>query len=303
MLQRFSGTEGRRFIIEALETQLVVAGNALVAETLCDVSEIEGVEPGSVIMAQGDPANDICFLLSGSTSVSIYGREVAVRDAGEHVGEMALLSPGQPRSATVIARNEVVLARAPAQAFIDLANCHPSLWRNLARALSDRLRQRSASIKRVNATPALFIGCSVESLAIAEAIKARLGQAEIEVNLWTEGVFKPSTFALESLEMQLARSDFAALVLGPDDEVTSRDKTAAAPRDNVVFELGPLHGRPGARPGGLWSSRRDMEVKVPSDLGGFTLLTYTLEGESAPYEVVEPACAQLIDAIAAAGPR
>ena len=271
-------------------------------ETLCDVSEIEGVEPGSVIMAQGESANDICFILSGSTSVSIRGREVAVRDAGEHVGEMALLSPGQPRSATVTARNDVVLARAPAQAFIDLANCHPSLWRNLARTLSDRLRQRSASIARVNATPALFIGCSLESLAIAEAIKARLGQAEIEVNLWTEGVFKPSTFALESLEMQLARSDFAALVLGPDDEVTSRHKTAAAPRDNVVFELGLFMGALGhART--FVVKPRDMEVKMPSDLGGFTPLTYTPEGESDPYEAVEPACAQLIDAIAAAGPR
>lgn len=168
--------------------------------------------------------------------------------------------------------------------------------------MSDRLRQRSASVERVNATPALFIGCSAESLAIAEAIRARLGQAEIEVNLWTEGVFKPSTFALESLEMQLARSDFAALVLAPDDEVTSRDKTAAAPRDNVVFELGLFMGALGhartfvVKPG-------NTEVKIPSDLGGFTLLTYTLEGESAPYEAVEPACTQLIDAIAAAGPR
>ncbi len=302
MLQRFSGTEGRRFVIEALETQSVLAGNDQAAETIFDVSEIEGLEPGSVVMAQGDPANEICFILSGSTSVSIGGREVAVRNAGEHVGEMALLNPGQPRSATVTARQEVVLARAPAQAFTDLANCHPSLWRNLARSLADRLRQRSAFIRRINTTPALFIGCSVESLPVAEAIKARLRETEIEVTLWTEGVFKPSTFSLESLEGQLARSDFAVLVLAPDDEVTSREKTAAAPRDNVVFELGLFMGALG-RARTFLVKPRDTEVKIPSDLGGFTPLTYTLAGESDSYEALGPACAQLIAAIAAAGPR
>ncbi len=302
MLQRFSGTEGRRFVIEALETQPVVAGNALVAETLCDVSRIEGVEPGSVIMAQGDLANDICFVLSGSASISISGREVAVRDAGEHVGEMALLNPGRPRSATVTARQEVVLARTPAQAFIDLANCQPSLWRNLARSLADRLRQRSAFIQSINTTPALFIGCSVESLSIAEAIRARLGETEIEVTLWTDGVFKPSTFTLESLETQLARSDFAALVLAPDDEVTSRSQTAAAPRDNVVFELGLFMGALGhART--FVVKPRDTEVKIPSDLGGFIPLTYTLAAESDPYEALGPVCAQLVAAIVSAGPR
>ena len=248
MLQRFSGTEGRRFVIEALETQLVVAGNALLAETLCEVSHIEGVEPGSVIMAQGDPANDSCFLLSGSTSVSISGREIAVRDAGEHVGEMALLNPGQPRSATVTAIHEVVLARAPAQAFIDLANRHPSLWRNLARALSERLRQRSTSIERVNETPALFIGCSVESLAIAEVIRARLSQAEVEVNLWTEGVFKPSAFALESLGDATGPVRLCGLVPGTGRCGDQPGQNGGSAQGQRCLRTRTLHGRPGARP-------------------------------------------------------
>ena len=302
MLQRFSGTEGRRFAIEALATQSAVAGDAELAEELCDLCEIEGREPGSIIMAEGDPANDVCFLLSGSASVAVHGRVVAVRDAGQHVGEMALLDPGRPRSATVTAQGEVVLARIPAAAFIDLANCRPSLWRCVARTLADRLRQRNSLVTGSRAAPVLFVGCSVESLPIAEAIKARLSQTEIEVNLWTDDVFKPSTFTLESLEAQLARSDFAALVLAPDDRVTSRDDTAAAPRDNVVFELGLFMGALGhART--FFVKPRDTDVKIPSDLAGFTPLTYTLDPETEPYGALEIACGQLVRAITSAGPR
>ena len=79
MLQRFSNPDGRRFVIEALEVQPVIAGYPQLAEALYDVSEIEDWEPGSIIMEPGDPANEICFILSGSMSVLIHGREVALR--------------------------------------------------------------------------------------------------------------------------------------------------------------------------------------------------------------------------------
>ena len=301
MLQRFSNPDGRRFVIEALEVQPVIAGYPQLAEALYDVSEIEDWEPGSIIMEQGDPANEICFILSGSVSVLIHGREVALRDAGQHVGEMAILNPGQPKSATVIAKQEVVIACIPAAAFADHANSHPLLWRNVARSLADRLRQRNAAVQNPNSAPSVFVGCSAESLAIGETVKTRLSHANIDVHLWTDDVFRPSTFMLESLEMELARSDFAALVLAPDDAVTSRNTTMAAPRDNVAFELGLFIGALGHTRTFLISPS-DADIKIPSDLAGFTPLTYSMTGGSAPYKALEPACTRLIDAITVAGP-
>ncbi len=179
MLQRFSGTEGRRFAIEALATQRILSGDHRLAEEFCDLSEIESHEPGSVIMAEGDPSNEVCFLLSGSTSVVVHGRVIARRDAGQHVGEMALLDPGQPRSATVSANDEVVLVRTPAATFIDLADCHPSVWRNVARSLAGRLGQRNRLVASSRNAPALFVACSTESLPIAEVIKARLVKTDL----------------------------------------------------------------------------------------------------------------------------
>ena len=304
MLQRFTGPDGPRFVMQALEIQPIIGANPELATKLRDSCSIERWEPGAVIMQEGTPHNDICFILSGSASISFQGREVAVRQSGQHVGDMALLNPGLPRSATVMAREEVVIARVAATEFGELTGAHPSLWRNVARTLADRLRQRNEFVKAANLKPTVFIGCSGESLAIADAIKAELNQADanVEVRLWSEGVFKPSTFTLESLERELRQADFAALVLAPDDIVTSREKTEAAPRDNVIFELGLFIGALGhsrtfvIRP-------HDVDVKMPTDLAGFTTLPYAVGNETEPRDAVASTCAELMEAMRAAGPR
>ena len=304
MLQRFTGPDGPRFVTQALEIQPIIGANPELATKLRDSCSIEGWEPGTVIMQEGAPHNDICFILSGSASILVQGREVVVRQAGQHVGDMALLNPGLPRSATVMAREEVVIARVAATEFSELADAHPSLWRNLARTLADRLRQRNEFVKAANPIPTIFIGCSGESLAIAETIKAKLSLADtnVEVRLWSDGVFQPSTFTLESLERELRHADFAALVLAPDDVVTSREKTVPAPRDNVIFELGLFIGA-------LGHSRTfvvrplDVDVKMPTDLAGFTTLPYTVGEEIDPRDAVVSTCAELIEAMRAAGPR
>ena len=304
MLEQFTGAHGRRFVAEALETQPVIATHPELATTLQDACSIEGWRPGAVIIQEGAPGNDICFILSGSVSILVNGREVAVRRMGQHVGEMALLSPGRPRSASVVAQEEVVIARTSSSEFSRLANAHPAIWRNLARVLADRLRQRSAFVKPTNAVPVLFIGCSSESLAIGTAIEGKLADVspDIEVHLWSHGVFQPSTFVLESLERELSRADFAALIVAPDDVVTSRENTVAAPRDNVVFELGLFIGALGhARTFLIRPS--DAEIKIPTDLSGFTPLAYKVGFGEEAREAVTPVCMALVEAIGAAGPR
>ena len=63
------------------------------------------------------------------------------------------------------------------------------------------------------------------------------------------------------------------LVLGPDDEVVSRNEKSDAPRDNVILELGLFMGA-------LSHERtfmiipREYDIKVPTDLRGLTSLSY-----------------------------
>ena len=303
MLQRFVGEDRRRFVIEALESQAMIGGQVDLAKVACGASTIHLWEPGEILVVEGDWNDDIWFLLAGSVSVSVQGRRVAIRTAGQHIGEMALLDPAAPRSATVVAEEEVVAARISAASFRDIADAHPTLWRNLARDLAERLRQRNRFVGPANDIPELFLGCSTESLTVAEAIKAGLSGSGIDVRLWSDGIFRPSTFAIESLEVELARADFAALVLAPDDTVISRDVSSPAPRDNVVFELGLFMGALGHTRTFLVLPENSLN-KIPSDLDGFTAVTYTVTGPGGDLRrAVESACRDLVEVMRSAGPR
>ena len=239
MLERFTGQEGRRFVVEALRGQPIIGD---LAEIICDNAEVIGFGTGSTILQESASDNEICFILTGVVSIRVVGREIAVRTAGQHIGEMTVVNPGQPRSASGVAEGEVVIARLPAAAFIDLAESNPRLWRNIARELAERLRQRNRFVAAVNPRPVLFVGCSAESLHIARAIQSALDHDPIVVEIWTDNIFEASSFPIESLERESPRVDFAALVLSPDDKIISRDTSSDAPRDNLVFELGFFMG-------------------------------------------------------------
>ena len=90
--------------------------------------------------------------MTGIVSIRVSGREIAARTAGQHVGEMALLDTGRPRSAAAVADGEVVVARITAAAFTMLADANPRMWLNVARVLAERLRKRNRFVSP--ATPA-----------------------------------------------------------------------------------------------------------------------------------------------------
>ena len=303
MLERFKGAEGKRRLVEALRAQRVIGDNGDLAKAVADSARVQRFEPDSVLIHDMDVGNDVYFILSGVVSIRVMEREVAVRTAGQHIGEMALLDPGQPRSASAVAVDgEVVAARLSESDFNFIAESNPRLWRNVARELAGRLRQRNRFIAKPNPRPVLFLGCSTESLTVTRAIQMGLEHDPIVVKVWTDEVFTPSMFAIESLENQLASTDFAALVLSPDDMVVSRNVTSGAPRDNVIFELGLFMGA-------LGHSRvflvypREVEVKIPTDLAGITALTYppALAGELR-HEVAS-VCYDIRRVILSEGPR
>ncbi len=302
MLQRFSGQDGRTHLVEALEIQPIINGDTAIAEEISGCVEVEPFGPGSSVIEESAPDNDLFFILAGVVSIRVSGREIAVRTAGQHIGEMALLDPGQPRSAGAVADGEVVAARIPAAAFTVLADANPGLWRNVARVLADRLRQRNRFVPPANPRPVMFLGCSTESLSIGRAIQSALEHDPIVVRVWTDDTFKVSQFPVESLEQELAKADFAALILSPDDTVISRNSEVQAPRDNLVFELGLCIGALGHSRTFLLQPR-GLDIKIPTDLAGFTPLTYQT-GPDVPNSVaVASACEDMRVAIQASGPR
>ena len=272
------------------------------AEALAASAEVTPFTSGSIIIEESAPDNDLYFILAGTVSIRVFGREIAVRTAGQHFGEIALLDPGKPRSASVVADGETVTARMSAAAFATLADTSPRLWKNVARTLANRLSQRNRLVRPMNPRPALFVGCSAEALPIGKAIQSALEHDPVVVRVWTDDTFKASQYPIESLEVELGKVDFAALVLSPDDEVISRNRTREAPRDNLVFELGLFMGALGRsrtfliRPHGT-------DIKIPTDLSALTALTYQSDPGGTNSTDTASVCNELRATIMAMGPR
>lgn len=302
MIERFTSQDGHPTLIQALNSQSTLFGEGSLVEAICDQAEVLGFAPDETIIEEAAPSNEIYFIVSGTVSIRVRDREIAVRTAGQHIGEMSVLDPSQRRSASAVADGEVVVARVTAAAFSKIADSFPQLWKNIARELASRLRQRNRYVLPRNPRPVLFVGCSTEALDVGREIQTVLDHDPIIVKVWTDGIFKAGNFPVESLEQELQVADFAALVLSPDDTVISRDVATDAPRDNILLELGFFMGAL-SRLRTFLLVPREVDVKIPTDLAGITPLTYKSEVQPVTAAAVVGACNEMRKLILAAGPR
>ena len=99
------------------------------------------------IIGDQDETNDVYFIVSGQVRVTVFspsGKEVSLRDlpAGKGFGEMSAID-GAPRSATVIALSDTVLASMPAEAFRRVLNDHPDVAAKMMQYLASLVRKLS----------------------------------------------------------------------------------------------------------------------------------------------------------------
>lgn len=305
MISRFQGEEGKKRLITALRSQQIVQDEESLAAELADAVQLIQIEPGTpagALIKQGGTDNDIYLIISGQVSIRINGREIATRASGTHVGEMALIDPAARRNASIIVTQPTVFGRIAEPVFSAIAQRYPQLWRRLALELANRLRQRSAFVPIPNEKPFLFIGSSVESLPIAHEIQSGLSHDPLLATVWTDGVFRASRTSIENLLATVAKSDFALLVLTPDDTVTTRDETKAVPRDNCIFELGLFMGALG-RDRTLIVKPRGSDIKMPSDLLGLTPLEYAPGTPDTLPARIAPVCNDVRKIVASLGPQ
>ena len=302
MIERFQDESGARRLIEALRQQRFLQGDSEVAAELSRIAVLREFNSGEVIIAEKASDNDLYCILAGKVAVHVNGRHVAVRSAGDHVGEMAMIDPSARRCATVIAIDETVVAHVPEQSFVDFADKHPRLWRLLAVELCNRLRQRNALVRMVNTVPVLFVASSVESLPIAREIQDGLKHDDVVVRIWTDKVFGVSRFPMEDLELAISEADFGLIVVGPDDKIVSREMPHDVPRDNVIFELGMCMGIL-ARCRTFILRPKGIDIKIPTDLLGLTPLDYNPGGGKNLPSFLGPVCNELRRVIADRGSR
>jgi CRP/FNR family cyclic AMP-dependent transcriptional regulator len=141
LIDRFSGADGRRLLVDALSSQAIFLGERPIAEEIAEVAILQEYSADAIIIEQGAADHDIFFIIVGSTSILIHGRQVNTRGPGQHVGEMALIDPSATRSATVVAREPTLVARVSEPNFVRIADKYPKVWRCFAMQLAERLRQ------------------------------------------------------------------------------------------------------------------------------------------------------------------
>jgi len=276
-MPRFTGKTGRRNLLNAICAQRAVANDRSLARRLISSGSVHTLPANRTVVRQGGADNDIYMLVFGSVSIVINKREIAVRSAGTHVGEMALLDSTARRSATILTREETVVLQISEPKVTRVARDYPDFWRRLAIELASRLRERTRFIREPNSVPLVFIGSSRESLKEATHIEQALSRHRVTCKLWTQDVFQLSRTAIEDLVEASGECDFAVLFLTPDDLTVSRRRKRVSPRDNVVFELGLFMGAIG-RNRAYIVIPKGADIKLPTDLLGVTHASYERGG-------------------------
>jgi len=298
MKELFEGTVNEPRLIAAIAEQYLVGCQKDAAEALLRQGSLMEFRAGQVLIDQRASTSDVFFIIAGKCNILVGQTIVATRGPRDAVGEMVVIDPTAPRSATVRATEPMLVFSVPAGAFEQVAVQYPSVWRAAAKVLAQRLREREKFHRGIRQVPVTFVGSSSESVNIAQIVQSVI-EGPTEAVLWTSGVFGPSAVTIEALTSQAEHADFAVIVLGPDDEVISRRKRQNAPRDNVIFELGLFMGALG-RERTFMIHEEGLKLKIPTDLLGVTRVTYgsqgTLQAE------IAGACAQIVQAIHRLGP-
>jgi MFS family permease len=96
------------------------------------------VDPGTVIVREGDAGDRFYIVAEGELEVSQYGREISELDAGGYFGEIALLRD-VPRTATVTAKTNAVLYALDRDDFLSAVTGHPQSAEAAETVMSARL--------------------------------------------------------------------------------------------------------------------------------------------------------------------
>lgn len=128
----------RVLLLKSTDIFCDIPGELLVQ--VAELAEEVCFEPDEVLLKEGDAGDCMYLIVSGRVRVLILGARVAELHERECVGEMSLLD-SEPRSATVIADNDVITLRIDQKPFFELLAERAELSRGLIAVMSRRIRE------------------------------------------------------------------------------------------------------------------------------------------------------------------
>jgi CRP-like cAMP-binding protein len=136
---------GRDAKIELLKDVPLFAGctKKELRELAARTDEID-LREGYVLMREGRPGREFVVLVEGTAEVTKDGKKLAELEAGDWVGEIALLT-NVPRTATVTASSPIRVLVITDRAFKRLVETMPSIALKVLASVGDRLARDTKS--------------------------------------------------------------------------------------------------------------------------------------------------------------
>ena len=138
----------------------------------------------------------------------------------------------------------------------------------------------------------IFIASSTEALLVADSIKTDLldiksndkhNNIDYEIVIWNEANWRRNRSYFESLLKFITEFDYAVIIFHDDDAIAPKINNTETSdlymtRDNVLIELGLFIGALGRDSVFILNQKSNKNLKIPSDLSGIFLESYSLQG-------------------------
>ncbi len=106
-------------------------------------TELQTLSAGQTLFKEGEPAELMYVLMSGTVEVIVNNRVVETAEAGAIIGEMGMIDEGA-RSATVVAKTDCKLVPIDRKRFNFLIQQTPHFALHVMRVIAERLRRTDA---------------------------------------------------------------------------------------------------------------------------------------------------------------
>lgn len=206
-------------------------------DPMLDELDVQPLARGETLFQQGDPSDCLYIVISGRLAVLMRfsdgqePRKVAELGRGETVGEMGLVT-FEPRSATLTATRDSVVARLSREAFERVSARYPDLLLGLTRQVITRLRNVQRARRSGSSLAAVCIvpaGPAVETRQFARPLADALGHYG-----------RAQLVSAESVDQHLGPGTAASLVGdGADHRLLGWLNDLEASHEFVVYQADP----------------------------------------------------------------
>lgn len=116
---------------------------ASILKMVQSVANTRTYQPDEKVFIEGSPGTTMYVVIDGNVEISVAGRLIEIAGPGMIIGEMALIDSCK-RSATVVAKDNCVLAQVNESEFLSLMEKTPHFGLSVMKILVTRLRNMDA---------------------------------------------------------------------------------------------------------------------------------------------------------------